>query len=235
MKGTPIKKVLILVTILAVPGFLYYLLQEKGKNRYRPLPIFGHKEVAATFHSVRGKQIPDTIYHIVNDFKLVNQNSDSVSWSKYGGNVVILNLFYTKGDANGGGVTTKAMKRFNETYEHNKAVNFVGISIDPETDKPEVLAEYAKTLFAKAGKWDLLTGDSLQLSTLIRSGLSLDAHQEKTGTEKKIIHSNMLVLLDSHRRIRGYYEATSQEAMTKLDDEIKVLLAEELRNSRDGR
>ncbi|ETZ19600.1 SCO family protein [Pedobacter sp. V48] len=235
MKGTPIKKILILVTILAVPGFLYYLLQEKGKNRYRPLPIFGHKEVAATFHSVRGTQIPDTIYHVVDDFKLINQNGDSVSLSKYGSNILILSLFYTKGDANGVGATTRAMKGFDETYQHNKAVNFVGISIDPETDKPDVLAGYAKTLSAKAGKWDLLTGDSTQLSTLIKKGLSLDAHQEKIGAEKKFIHSNMLVLLDSHRRIRGYYEATSQEALTKLDDEIKVLLAEELRNSRDGR
>lgn len=235
MRGTPIKKILILVTILAVPGFLYYLLQEKGKNRYKPLPIFGHKEVATTFHSVRGKQIPDTIYHIVNDFKLINQNGDSVSLSKYGGNILILNLFYTKGDENGGGAATRAMKGFNETYQHNKAVNFIGISVDPETDKPEVLADYAKALSAKAGKWDLLTGDSTQLAELIKNGLSLDAHQEKVGAENKFIHSNMLVLLDSHRRIRGYYEATSREALAKLDDEIKVLLAEELRNSRDGR
>ena len=45
----------------------------------------------------------------------------------------------------------------------------------------------------------------------------------------------MFVLLDSHHRIRGYYEATNQEAISKLDDEIKVLIAEELRNMRDGR
>jgi len=42
-------------------------------------------------------------------------------------------------------------------------------------------------------------------------------------------------LLDTHHRIRGYYEATTQEALSKLDDEIKVLLAEELRNINDGR
>lgn len=45
----------------------------------------------------------------------------------------------------------------------------------------------------------------------------------------------MFVLIDTQRRIRGYYEATSQEALSKLDDEIKVLLAEELRNTKDGR
>jgi len=62
MKYNPIKKILILVTILAVPGFLYYLLQEKGKNRYKPLAIYGPKKVATTFHSVRGEKIPDTQY-----------------------------------------------------------------------------------------------------------------------------------------------------------------------------
>nr|WP_068887884.1 SCO family protein [Pedobacter panaciterrae] len=235
MKGTPIKKILILVTILAVPGFLYYLLQEKGKNRYRPLPIFGPKEVASTFHSVRGTQIPDTIYHVVNDFTLVNQNRDSVSLSKYDNNILILNLFYIKGDANGGGATTRAVKGFSETYQHNKAINFLSISIDTKDDTQEKLADYAKTLSAKAGKWDLLTGDSTQLLTLVQKGLFLDAHQEHISAESKFVYSNMLVLLDSHHRIRGYYEATSQEALSKLDDEIKVLLAEELRNSRDGR
>jgi len=235
MKGTPIKKILILVTILAVPGFLYYLLQEKGKNRYKPLPIFGEKIVASTFHSVRGNKVPDTIYHEVDDFKLINQDGDSVSFNNYNNKILIVSLFYTKGEANGAGFTTKALKSFNETYLHNKAIHFVGISIDPETDKPQVLSNFAKTLSAKAGKWDLLTGDSTQLFTLIKKGLALDAHQEQIGPERKFIHSNMLVLLDTHHRIRGYYEATSREALLKLDDEIKVLLAEELRNSRDGR
>ena len=41
----PLFKVLILVTILAVPGFLYYLLQEKGKNRYKPLAIYGPSKI----------------------------------------------------------------------------------------------------------------------------------------------------------------------------------------------
>jgi protein SCO1/2 len=45
----------------------------------------------------------------------------------------------------------------------------------------------------------------------------------------------MFVLLDTQRRIRGYYEATSQLALTKLDEEIRVLITEELRNMKDGR
>ena len=235
MKSSQIKKILILVTILAVPGFLYYLLQDKGKNRYKPLPFFGPKEVVKTFHSVRGKQIPDTIYHLVPDFKLVNQQADTVNWKSYEGKILVLNLFYTTGNTYAVNFANKAMKAFEATYAHNKTVNFVGLSIDPTRDTPKVLSDYAAVLGATAGKWDLLTGDSTAVYSLINKGLFIDAHRELQNGEQKFVYSNMFVLLDPQRRIRGYYEATSQEALSKLDDEIKVLITEELRNNKDGR
>jgi len=233
MKYNPIK--LILVTILAVPGFLYYLLQEKGKNRYKPLAIYGPKKVAPTFHTVRGKQIPDTIYHTVSNFKLVNQKTDTLTWESYKGKIVLLNLFYTNGNAYGVDFANKAMHTFASVYEKNTMIHFVGLSIDPQRDTPIVLSEYAKNISANAGKWDLLTGDSTQINNLIKNGLLLDALKVIENGKAKFTFSNMFVLLDSQHRIRGYYEATNQEALSKLDDEIKVLIAEELRNMRDGR
>lgn len=235
MKYNPIKKILILVTILAVPGFLYYLLQEKGKNRYKPLAIYGQKKVSPTFHSVRGKQIPDTIYHEIPDFKLLNQKADTITWETYKGKIILLNLFYTNGKTFGVDFANKAMEGFSKVYEKNDMIHFVGLSMDIEHDRPPVLATYAKELSAIAGKWDLLTGDSVQVYGLIRNGLLLDALKTTDNGQTKFTFSNMFVLLDSHHRIRGYYEATNQEALSKLDDEIKVLVAEELRNMRDGR
>lgn len=235
MNNATIKKVLILVTILAVPGFLYYLLQDQGKNRYKPLPFFGPKEIATTFHSVRGKQIPDTIYHLIPDFKLVNQNADSITWKSYEGKIVVLNLFYASKKAYSVEFANKAMKAYEATYSNNKTVNFVGLSIDPIHDTPEALSKYALTLGAIAGKWDLLTGDSTIMYNLINKGLLIDAYQEKQKGEQTFMYSNMFVLIDPQHRIRGYYEATSQEALSKLNDEIKVLITEELRNNNDGR
>ena len=234
MKYNPIKKILILVTILAVPGFLYYLLQEKGKNRYKPLAIYGPKKVASTFHTVRGKQVPDTIYHLVEDFKLVNQKADTLTWKNYEGKIILLNLFYTNG-AGGVDFANKAMATFAHVYEKNTMIHFVGLSIDSEHDTPAILGEYAKNISANAGKWDLLTADSTQVNNLIKKGLLLDALKVVENGKTKFTFSNMFVLLDSQHRIRGYYEATNQEALSKLDDEIKVLVAEELRNMRDGR
>lgn len=235
MKLASIKKVLILVSILAVPGFLYYELVEQGKNRYKPLPIFGPKKVAPTFHTKRGVKIPDTVYHQLSDFSFMNQKGDTINWNAYKGKIVVMNLFYTKGNNYAVDFAGKAMKAFETTYQKNPLINFIGLSIDPVTDTPAALEPYARKLTAVAGKWDLLTGDSTSIYNWINNDLFIDVHQEVVDGERKFTYSNLFVLVDSQRRIRGYYDSTNQEALSKLNDEIKVLVAEELRNTRDGR
>ena len=235
MNSSRIKKILILVAILAVPGFLYYLLQEKGKNRYKPLVIYGPKQVANTFHSVRGKNIPDTIYHTIADFNLLNQYGASVGWKNYKGKIFVLNLFHASNRTFGVDFANKAMEGLTEMYAKNTMLHFMSVSINPAEDQPSILRRYADQISANKEKWDLLTGDSTQIYQLINKGLFLDALKTTKNGESKFTYSNMFVLIDSKHRIRGYYEATNNEALSKLDDEIKVLIAEELRNMRDGR
>jgi len=236
MKKVSIKKILILVTILAVPGFLYYLLQSQGKNRYKPLPFYGPKRVASTFHSVRGEQIPDTIYHDIKWFEFLNQEGKQIGWDNYKNKVLIFGLFYTQsGDKHSVQAANKAMQVLGAAYAKNDIVNFVSMTIDPVYDTPEVLSKYADSLSAKPDKWNLLTGDSTKQFTFINEQLIIDAHQAYGALGKRFAYSNYFILVDPQHRIRGYYEATNQEAMSKLDDEIKVLIAEVLRNTKDGR
>ncbi len=229
-----ITTILILAAILLMPGFLYYLLQEKGKNRYHPLPIYGPKEVAATFRSVRGKKVPDTIYHEVADFSFVNQNKDTINLESWKGKVVLVNLFYTSVNSDGAKIAMKAMQGFNALYQGNQIMHLASVSVDSK-DKVAALLEYAKSVNANSAKWDLLAGDTASIAKLVNESLLLDALDSSTAAERKFIYSNKILLLDTKHRIRGFYEATNQEALSKLDDEIKVLIAEELRNMRDGR
>jgi len=231
MKRSPIKKVIILVSILAIPGFLFfYLLPHFAKNRYKSLPIFGEKVVATTFHTVKGKKIPDTIYHLVPDFKLVNQHSDTVSWKSFENKIVVLNLFHAGAKKQ---QASKYIKQLSDGYEQKPLVKFVSLSVDPADTG--LIKNFAANFKAKEGKWDFLAGDTAQTYPLIRQGLLLDVIANESDGKNSFIFSNKIVLIDNLHRIRGIYDADSAEANAKLEDEIKVLIAEYLRNVKDGR
>jgi len=231
MKRNPIKKVIILVSILAIPGFLFfYLLPQFAKNRYKSLPIFGEKIVASTFHSVKGKKIPDTIYHQIPDFSLSNQNGDSINWLSLKDKIVVMNLFYADASSNN---VIQYIKQLSEGYEKKPLVRFLSLSVNPD-DKSKVDGVAAK-LNAKPGKWDLLTGDTASTYPLIRKGLMLDVIQDDTKDKPNFIFGNKILLIDVQHRIRGIYEIDNPEARGRLEDEIKVLIAEYLRTVKDGR
>jgi len=231
MKRNPIKKVLILVSILAIPGFLFfYLLPQFAKNRYKSLPIFGNKVVAKTFHTVKGKKIADTIYHQVPDFKLVNQHQDTISWSTLKDKLVVINLFYTGANNQ---QSSQYLKQLSEGYALKPLVKFLSLSVDP-TDQNKIKS-FAANFSAKEDKWDFLAGDTATVYPLIRSGLLLDVIADESNAKPNYIFSNKIVLIDNLHRIRGIYEADNAEATARLEDEIKVLIAEYLRNVKDGR
>ncbi len=223
----PLKKILILVTILAVPGFLYYLLQEKGKNRYKPLGKFGPKEVAKTFHTVRGKQVPDTIYHTVSDFKLTNQDGKSVLFHPDSSQITVVNFFFTRCPAFCPAMN-KEMARVVKLYEKNRLLHFISITVDSDYDTPGALKQYANQYQVSSTKWNFLTGPQALIYKLARKDFLVDALKDTTQANN-YIHSPMLILLDPQKRIRGYYDSTDKEQVDKLIDEIKVLITEELR------
>src|SRR5690606_7162233 len=122
-----LKKALILVIVFVLPGFLYYLLQEKGENRYHPLPVFGPKKTASTFHTRRGRQIPDTIYHQINGFSLLNQKGDVIDFAADTSKISVVNFFYTRCGDNCD-LILKEMARQRDRFKENKLLRFVSIS-----------------------------------------------------------------------------------------------------------
>ena len=165
---------------------------------------------------------------------MTNQNGDTTSLKTWKGKVVVLNLFYTQVNSDGAKMSMKAMQGFNEMYQNNHMVHLASISVDGKDDL-KAISNVAKSQNAVAQKWDFLIGDTATVNQVVKRSLLLDAVDNSTQSERKFLYSNKIVLLDSQRRIRGFYEASNQEALSKLDDEIKVLIAEELRNIKDGR
>jgi len=219
-----LKKILILVLVLAVPGFLYYLLVVEGKNRYHALPVFGPKEIAKTTHRVKGKDLPDTIYHTLPDFKLTDQNGNPVSLKTFDKKIFVAGFFYTH--------CPSVCKLINSNvnllasaYAKIGMVDFVSITVDPERDSLQVLKQYANTFKPGSDHWLFLNGDTSTVYNLARKGFLVNALQ--TGKDD-FIYSDKLVLIDQDKRIRGYYSGASTDDVNRLNDEIKVLLSEEI-------
>lgn len=221
----PLAKILILVTILALPGFLYYLLKEKGKNRYKPLPIFGPKVVASTFHTKRGVKIPDTLYHTIAFPDLLKPNGEVVKLTTEQQLLTIVNFFYVD---NNDVVPklNKGIKNLQAQYKDNKRIKFVSIGIDPKNDDANKLKLYADEIGAIPQKWEVLTADTTVTYPLARDQFFVNAFQTKAGD---FVFSDKLILLDAENRIRGYYTGTSNDEIRRISDEIKVLITEELR------
>ena len=77
-------------------------------------------------------------------------------------------------------------------------------------------------------KWFFLTGDTSTTYNLARKGFLVNAF--KAGNDD-FIYSDKVILIDEDKRIRGYYTGVSTDEMSRLNDEIKVLIAEELRKN----
>ncbi len=220
-----LKKIAILVLVLLVPGFLYYLLTAEGKNRYKPLPIYGPKVPAKTTHRVKGKDIPDTLYHTLSDFNLKDQDGNPVTLKSFDNKIFIANFFYSRCptvcklmNQNVSGLAT--------TYGKNNLVYFVSISVDPEHDTAPVLKNYTGGFKPFPRKWIFLTGDTTTIYNLARNGFLVNALET---SKDDFIYSDKFILIDAARRIRGYYSGGSTADVSRLNDEIKVLISEELR------
>ena len=219
-----LKKITILVLVLLVPGFLYYLLVSKGKNRYLNLPVYGPKTVLKTTHKVGHNDVPDTLYHSLPDFKLTDQNGNTVTSKTFTNKIFIASFFYTHCK----GVCDQINTNINQlaaSYAGEKMVYFISISVDPERDSVKALKSYANTVKPASKQWLFLTGDTAAVYPLAHNGFLVNALQ--TGKDN-FIYSDKLILIDEDRRIRGYYTGASATEISKLDDEIKVLIKEEL-------
>ncbi len=103
----------------------------------------------------------------------------------------------------------------------------VSITVDPERDRPEVLAEYAREWgAATGGDWLFLTGEKVAIRDLIRKGFLLPVEDDPGNIAMPILHSNRFALVDGSGGLRGTYEASDPEAIERLLADLGAVLAE---------
>ncbi|MBA3651043.1 MAG: SCO family protein [Chthoniobacterales bacterium] len=148
---------------------------------------------------------------IVPSFQLIDQDGGSYGSQQLLGKIWIADFVYSTCP----GPCPMISSRMGELQKplRDTDVKLVSFSVDPQHDTPAVLRDYADKLNAQPGRWHFLTGDKDTIYRLAREGFRLATME---GEVAGPIHSTRMVLIDRSGTIRGYYDATDADAVTRL-------------------
>lgn len=123
---------------------------------------------------------------------------------------------------------TETMKRVQKRMRHmGDAVFLVSISVDPERDTPEKLAEYATKYQVNPRRWRFLTGDLSAVKGAVEQGFKMPMDKNEPDGEDKnlfdITHGTRFVLVDQENRVRGLYE-TDEASINQMVQDLAVLV-----------
>ncbi|MDX1957805.1 MAG: SCO family protein [Leptospiraceae bacterium] len=158
----------------------------------------------------------------VTNFEFDNQYNKKFTEENLSGKTSIVCFFYTKC----GGICPYVMRnmmRIKDKFKGNKKIQYVSISVTPETDTPKVLKEYSyKTKFG-GEDWSLLTGKKEKVYSLARDVFLADTNTYEKRSNDEFIHSEQIYIIDSKRRIRGIYNGNINGDIERVIKDIQVL------------
>jgi protein SCO1/2 len=181
---------------------------------------------------IDGKTVTDTVWHRLNNITLVNQLGDTVSLDDINGAIVIADFFFTRCPSICPALT-KQMKYLQDAMKMKDSrrridsnyVRFISFSVDPDRDTPEVLKRYADKYAVNHDTWWFLTGDRKKIYDYALNELKLGL-QDGNGVDSNFIHTSKFVLIDKRRNVRGYYDGLDSTSMSKLAEDLTLLMLE---------
>lgn len=193
----------------------------KNEPGARKLPLLG--EPMITSREVNGAYVADTIYPTIPHFAFVDQEGDTISSETFSHKIYVADFFFTTCPTICP-VMKKEMLRVYDAYHDNPDVLLLSHTIDPGHDSVPVLKEYAGRLEVTADKWHFVTGNRDSIFSIAE--YYMVSAEEDPSAPGGFIHSGALVLIDSDKHIRGYYDGTKPQDVDQLIEDIPVLLNE---------
>jgi protein SCO1/2 len=155
----------------------------------------------------------------VADFTLYDTDGNPVSLVHLEGKIWVADFIFTTCSSICP-VMTRHMAVLHDRYQDEERLRLVSISVNPEYDTPEVLAEFAERYQADPETWFFLTGPREDIQDLA-------VHSFKIGSvEEPVFHSGYFVLVDGNARIRAYYDGMEKKNIRLIERDIDALLAE---------
>lgn len=188
----------------------------------KKLPVFqpdmvNSEMVDSTLQEVRK-------YHTIKDFKLYNQNGDTITQDFYDDKIYVADFFFTTCQTICP-IMTDHMLRIQEELKNDDDVLLLSHTVIPNADSVPQLKKYALEKGVIDKKWNLVTGEKKEIYDLARKSY-LASKSNGDGGPFDLIHTENFVLVDKESRIRGFYDGTDPEAIEELLADIRILKKE---------
>lgn len=206
------------VTISVVSGvaiFLFYgaLKPKKMLQIYTPSDV--NPELVDSTIQYKSR------YHTIADFAFTNQNGKTITQKDYQGKIYVADFFFTTC----GSICPKMTANLEEVQKaiaNNPKVKLLSHTVTPEIDSVPVLKAYALKHHVDDQKWNLVTGDKKDIYKMARQSY-LAVKLGKPDELYDMVHTENFVLVDTKRRVRGFYDGTNPEDIKRLIADIEWL------------
>ena len=192
---------LFIAALTIIPVMLFAVVKWY-ENKYTKLPVLGGEG------------------HTIANFRLVNQHGGYTSLQDWDNKIVVADFFFTHCPVVCPKMT-RSLKKVQEVYINDKEFSISSFSVDPERDSASQLEQYAEKMNIQHD-WQLLTGDKKEIYKLARKSFLVTV-TDGDGGPQDFIHSELLVLIDKQKRIRGFYNGTVASEVDELIRDISRL------------
>ena len=119
-------------------------------------------------------------------------------------------------------------QRLVELQKEPLSARFLSITVDPQRDGPQALADYRAKYGGDPQRWTLATGTHEALEALGQQGfrLPVDTRGVPIDGVPQFTHSGRFALIDGQGRLRGTYSFDDAVELQKLRRDIAALAAE---------
>ena len=170
------------------------------------------------------KKLP--VLNEVKPFSFVNQTGKTINNQHVAGKVQVVEFFFTTCK----GICPKmnnALAKVSDRFKDEEDFVIVSHTVDPETDSVGRLKYFSDSLKLNSEKWILLTGAKAELYEAARKSYLLDdQHDESAAIAEQFIHTQLFALVDRSGRVRGIYDGLDKKELSKLEEDISLILKE---------
>ena len=159
--------------------------------------------------------------HTVSDFNLINQNGSFITSKDYKNKIYVVDFFFTSCPSICP-IMTNNMLKIQDEFIDNNEVMLLSMSVTPEIDNVEILKQYAVDKGVIDSKWNITTGQKKHIYELARKSYFAVLEQGDGGLQD-FIHSPNFILVDNKKQIRGIYDGTIENEISRLIKDINIL------------